>query len=378
MIRYSSKLEQIGIVSSNGTYWEQEKQIPMLKVCTAAIMIVTLFAAIGETQSDDSNPFGGNIWVTSIAIDPIDTGYVFIGTRNGGIFSSSNGGEEWLECNSGLTEKWITSLFIDPSNPSTIYAGGLSNTFKSTIKGATWNAVNGIKGAATSVAIQNDKLASVFISTGSGLWKSNDGGPNWREVRRLQKSAGFYHLATNSADPGFLYAQISISPDVTDWDSWSGNGLYRTKDQGESWEKISSHLISVLAFVPNAPRKIYAGTNESILKTEDGGETWQEIANAIPKSSISNLAIDNKNPSVIYASTGYRFFPRQWSASRIYKSTDAGDSWRKISDFPVNEMAVDPLNSKIIYAATPGGGIYKSVNAGDSWKPSNSGLLSEQ
>ena len=78
----------------------------------------------------------------SLAIDPVTPTTLYAGTHDGGVFKSTNGGENWSAVNTGLTNTDVHTLAIDPATPTTLYAGTFGGVFKSTNGGGNWSAVN--------------------------------------------------------------------------------------------------------------------------------------------------------------------------------------------------------------------------------------------
>lgn len=103
-------------------------------------------------------------------------------------------------------------------------------------------------------------------------------------------------------------------------------------------------------------------------RSQDSGSNWNSIKNGLSSAEVSALALDPQSPSIIYAASNATSFPDDLAAS-IFKSTDRGASWRKLSIETVdmiNALAVDPKRSNIVYAGTRQG-VYKSTNGGEQW-----------
>jgi photosystem II stability/assembly factor-like uncharacterized protein len=178
-------------------------------------------------------------------------------------------------------------------------------------------------------------------------------------------------------------------------------GIWRSADYGQEWTNISdgqlpgtADSIGALAVAPSNPSVIYAGSGESdirgdfdtgvgIFKSTDAGKTWH-YAGLRDTHTTSALAIDPKDPNIVYASTmGHVFKP---NAERgVYKTTDGGKTWKKVLFVDGNtgaiDVVMDPTNSRVLYASMwqaqrqpwkltsggPGSGIYKTVDGGAHW-----------
>jgi photosystem II stability/assembly factor-like uncharacterized protein len=178
-------------------------------------------------------------------------------------------------------------------------------------------------------------------------------------------------------------------------------GVWKSTDYGLKWKNISdgklpgsSTSIGALAVAPSNPKILYAGTGESdirgdvitgdgVFQSTDGGKTWH-YAGLRDTHTISGLAVDPKNPDVVYASSmGHVFKPNPERG--VFKTTDGGKSWQKI--LFVNDqtgainLVMDPGNPQVLYAALwqayrtpwslssggPGSGLYKTTDGGAHW-----------
>lgn len=191
-------------------------------------------------------------------------------------------------------------------------------------------------------------------SSGS-LWKSSDGGKTWLDKSKGNaksadiSGADVISLAINSFDANTAYAGLR------------GAGILKTEDGGQTWTYLPFQPQKVygLDLDPVDPRIVYASgvwqNRGKIFKSLDGGREWKEIYTA-PSAGplIIALAIDKKNPGVIYAST---------SDKRVIKTADAGNSWQSIfsAPGPVTKIAIDESNSNLVYLNVLDRGLFRSV-----------------
>src|SRR5207247_1392343 len=209
--------------------------------------------------------------------------------------------------------------------------------------------------------------APIFAATGSGVFKSTDGGESWSSTL-TNDSAQIVAIAPTS--PPTIYV--------------AGHGMYKSTDRGISWKAINIGLenqygpINVLALAvdPTNAAIVYAAgpditdpsvTYKAIYKTTDGGESWSITKYSIlPYAVHHTLTIDPVNPNVIYAGT----------QRGVFKSTSGG-SWSALNDgltnLGINALVIDPHNPDILCAGTDGG-VFKSSSSGASWKAMNKGL----
>ncbi len=234
-------------------------------------------------------------------------------------------------------------------------------------------------------------------SAGGGVWKSNDAGTTFNPIfDDYCQSIGAVTLDPNDPDntiyvgTGETWTRNSVS---------IGDGLYKSTDGGSNWKKIGlekSERIANIIINPKNSNEIYVaalgalwGDSEErgVFKSSDGGQTWNKILYINQKTGCADLVIDPTNPKILYASmwefrrTGWSF-ESGGSNSALYKSLDAGKTWNKIHNgFPSGKLgrlgiAIAPSNPKILYTVIEAEkderkGLYKSSNAGASWEQLN-------
>jgi photosystem II stability/assembly factor-like uncharacterized protein len=200
-------------------------------------------------------------------------------------------------------------------------------------------------------------------------------------------------IAVSESDPNIIYIGYAVG------------GVFKSENNGTTFEPVfqtyGAASIGDIAIHPTNPSIVYVGTGESnnrqtssfgdgIYKTTDGGKTFTNIG-LRETQSIARIVIDPKSPDTLYvASPGHLFGP---SPDRgIYKTTDGGKTWNKIKfiddDTGFTDIAIDPSNSSILYAASyqrrrsgccfngggPGSAIWKTTDAGKTWNKLSSGL----
>ena len=234
-------------------------------------------------------------------------------------------------------------------------------------------------------------------TAGGGVWKSNDAATTFNPIfDDYAQSIGAVALDPNDPDniiyvgTGETWTRNSVSV---------GDGLYKSVDGGTNWKKIgleNSERIANIVVNPNNSNEIYVAVlgalwsdseERGVFKSSDGGATWEKILYLNPKTGCADFVMDPSNPDILYASM-WEFRRTAWSfesggeSSALYKSTDAGKTWNKIHNgFPEGNLgrlaiAVAPSNPKILYTVIEAKedarkGLYKSEDAGQSWKQLN-------
>ena len=257
-----------------------------------------------------------------------------------------------------------------------------------------WRSVGPDRGGrVTAVAgLPGDRLTYYMGATGGGVWKTVNAGVTWTPISdRYFKTGSVGSIAVADSDPNILYVgmgEACLRANIS-----HGDGIYKSTDAGRTWQNIGlrdSSQIGKVLIDSRDPNLVYVaaighpyGQNEErgVFRTKDGGQSWQRILFVNNKTGAADIVADPKHPKTMYATTWqvlrtpwdiYEFGP----GSGIYKSTDGGDTWVQLKNgLPKTDMgkiglAVSPLDSNRIWATIGGddGGIYRSDDAGQSWQ----------
>mgnify|MGYP002822168889 FL=1 len=236
-----------------------------------------------------------------------------------------------------------------------------------------------------------------FGATGGGLWKTTDGGNTWFPVTDGKiTSSSIGAVAVAETNPDIVYiggGETQLRGSIT-----QGDGVYRSTDGGETWRHVGLRETQAIARIrihPTDPDIVYVaalghpyGDNEQrgIFRSKDGGNSWEKILYKSPKAGGVDISIDRTNPKVIYASL-WQVYRRAWKMwgggpfSGIYKSTDGGDTWTELTknpgmpEGPIGKigMAVSPADANRVWAIVeaPEGGVFRSDDGGTSWERTN-------
>lgn len=243
---------------------------------------------------------------------------------------------------------------------------------------------------------------------GSGVWETTDYGANWKNI-----SDKFFSAATSGtvgamavapSNPKIIYVGTGDSaPRNT---VLTGHGVYKSEDAGKTWKYIglgNTHIITWILVNPKNPDVVYVGAlghlfapneDRGVFKSTDGGKTWKKILYVDANTGVATMAMDPKDPDVLYAAM-WQMQRSPWDfssggpSSGIYKSTDGGATWKNISHnrgLPTGVLgkvglAVAPSNPNVVYALVQAhvtdsepGGLYRSDDAGNSWTLVNTSM----
>jgi len=298
--------------------------------------------------------------------------------------------------------KYLLSLWV---GLGLLFTGSLpldaqsEKTFdESLYEGMEWRLVGPFRGgrAGTVTGIPGKPKLYYMGTAGGGVWKTEDGGQTWSCI-----SDGFFGgsigaVAVSESDPNVIYVgegEQTVRGNVS-----SGWGLWRSTDAGKTWKDIGlkeSQHIGRIRVHPNNPDLVYVAAMGNLWKpndmrgvyrSRDGGETWERILFESDKAGAVDLILDPNNPRIIYASTweirrnGYRM-DSGGPGSHLWKSKDGGDTWEKLTGKPglpkgvigIIGVTVSPQNSERLWTIIEAGdgGVFRSDDGGETWTKVN-------
>jgi photosystem II stability/assembly factor-like uncharacterized protein len=242
-----------------------------------------------------------------------------------------------------------------------------------------------------------DEGKTIYLgSAGGGVWKSTTAGVSWKPVfDKYCQSIGA--LAVDQKNPQVVYAgtgECNMRNSVS-----IGDGMYKSTDGGDNWKKIgldSTEHISKIVINPSNSDEIYVAVpgplwsnspNRGLFKSVDAGATWQKILYIDEQTGCADLLIDPANPEILLASTWqFRRTPYSFNSggngSGLYKSADGGKTWREIKNglpskpFGRIAMCLAPSDPEQMYAIVESNntGLYISSDGGENWKSQSAPL----
>lgn len=309
-----------------------------------------------STWSNDNYGFTatgccGNSFVNLLAIDPTAPSTIYAGSGVG-VFKSTNGGRTWSAMNNGLiVARNVVGLAIDPVTPSTVYiavtdfSSSSRGVYKSTNGGNLWiQRSNGLPSFdPTSLAIDPVTPNVLFVSvgccfSGSHIYKTTDGADNWSPLAGAPPQQPT-SLVIDPLNHSIIYAV----------DSNSLGGIFKSGDAGATWQSLGTTVQSArsIAVSPHTPGLLYANTDQTLFKSVDGGSSWSPVP---PRTG--KIVFDQLNPSTLFLITN-PFFS---NSEGIFRSTDNGQTWKQVNTglnvSQVFALVVDPVRSSTLYLAS--------------------------
>jgi len=223
----------------------------------------------------------GDTFTKVMAIHPAKSDTLYLGTDGGGMYRRSSGSAEWEEIVEGMKNTYVKALVMDPKNPDVIYVGTDGGISKTTNGGDSWVNLNSGPRYVLSLAIDPENTKVLYAGTdGGGLFKTEDGGDNWVSVGGdIWMTKGIedeFALPGEEAKLTPMVSSLVVNP-VNTAIVYAGNpsGVFRSADSGQNWVQVSAGLTSTevksLAVTSTEPVTVYAGTADGKLfaYTED-------------------------------------------------------------------------------------------------------------
>ncbi|HEX6631990.1 MAG TPA: hypothetical protein VF048_12905, partial [Gemmatimonadaceae bacterium] len=272
-----------------------------------------------------------------------------------------------------------------------------------TMAGLRWRQVGpaNMGGRITDVeGIPSPSKTFYVAAAAGGIWKTTNAGTTFRPVFYKERVASMGDIAIAPGDTNVIYAgtgeedsRNSISP---------GGGLYKSTDGGKSWQFMGlkeTEQIGRIAVDPRDANVAYVAAlgavwrsnpERGLYKTTDGGKTWQMVKFVSDKAGFVDVALDPRNPDVVWAASWERvrgpyFLKSGGPGSALWKSTDAGKTWTKIqgAGWPTTTLGrigigLSASNPDIVYTMVEAdsargtnklqSGLYKTEDGGKSWR----------
>ncbi len=294
-----------------------------------------------------------------------------------------------------LTSGRVADFAVNPQNPHEYYVAAASGgVWKTTNAGVTYEPVFDGEGSYSIgvVTLEPGNSNVVWVGTGEnngqrsvgygdGVYLSRDGGKSWKKMG-LENSEHIGRIIVHPTNPAIVY----VAAQGPLWSAGGDRGLYKTTNGGESWEKvlaISEHTgVSDLVMDPNNPEVLYAsawqrrrhvhsfisgGPESAIYKTTDGGKNWRKLTSGLPAVDLGRigLAMAANSSDIVYA-----IVEAADDKGGFFRSTNRGETWEKQSSFSTSgnyyqEIIADPVNPDRVYAMDTWGQV--TNDGGKTW-----------
>ena len=290
-----------------------------------------------------------------------------------GLWRSENGGNSFARVTSIWGQSSVYALAVHPNDPATIYAGANDGLYLSHDRGKSFEEtgfpIDGM--SIRKIAIDPVDPDTIFVGTmPSGLYRTKDGGKQWEKLS--------VELATECA--AVRIPRITgLTVDPTDHRNvWAGvevDGARRSTDGGDTWTYVQGGLpdpdIHDVVVSAADPKTVIISTPKEIYTSTDTGETWTGlgVAGQFALPYCRTLALKANDPNTMFVASGDAAVG---STGTIHRTTDRGKSWEQLTlpvapNTPMWVFATHPADPDLVLACSHYGEIYATPDGGDWW-----------
>jgi len=265
-------------------------------------------------------------------------------------------------------------------------------------------------GRIADIVIDPRNQSTWYVGVGSGgVWKTRNRGTTWEPIFDDEESYSIGCVTIDPNNPNTIW--VGTGENVSGRHAGYGDGVYRSRDGGQNWEKMGlegSERIGMIRIDPRDSNTIFVaaqgplwsgGGERGLFKSTDGGKSWRKVlGDGLGNTEIddqytgvSEVHMDPRNPDVMYAVSWQRIrnvavLMDGGPGTGIHKSEDGGETWRELTEGLPEEnlgktgLAISPQDPDVVYAtielANREGGFWRSADGGETWKKRNEYLSS--
>jgi len=313
-------------------------------------------------------PFGPQLMVTAIDINPADELHVAVTVTGGGTGLSKNGGRAWFTSRKGSLPSDCAAVQFLPGGASGLSVGTQSGALYFSTDGLDWQLTFQLPDGGHVFGLERSGTG-VLAATSHGVFSSGDG-TAWSDSSTGITNLTLAGLAASPVDANVLYA-------ATD------QGVFRSPDAGISWSCCSESKRTLSVLVLQDGRTVLAGTADgSVLRSADAGDHWVSITHGVPGVKVSILSSRSARPAMVYVGTDDGFAVSSdagltWEPRNIGLVATTSPGYRVVSPTPRIEIAAflpDPATPGTVILSLLGQGLYITRDDGNRWKPLQSSM----
>ncbi|HUJ31606.1 MAG TPA: hypothetical protein VLY23_10025 [Candidatus Acidoferrum sp.] len=332
--------------------------------------------------------------VSAVAGVPGNPAVYYMGTPGGGVWKTTDGGRVWKPIFDEEHVASIGAIAVAPSNSNIVYVGTGEQTegngmYMSTDAGATWTHIGLDDTKYISAVIVDPRDPNIVIvgvlghpilgtaaaGKARGVYKTADGGKTWTKTLYKDDFAGISDMAVDPSNPRVLYAGMwrprdFRAPPEPGKEKEQTAWIYKSTDEGSTWKQLPGTGLPAnplervgLAVAPgDRGRRVFLIAAPGLFRSDDAGETWRKITTdprITGNEYICHVYVDPRNPDVVYV-----------MQTTTYRSADGGQTFVAYKGAPGGDdyhvMWIDPQNSDRMFLGVDQGGIV-SVDGGKSW-----------
>ena len=304
----------------------------------------------------DNQPTGS---VGAIAVAPSNPDIIYVGSGEGlqrpdlsvgdGIYKSTDGGKTWQHLAGLRDAQQIAAILVDPRDANRVFVAAVGHPYGPNVE--------------------------------RGVFRSSDGGQSWQKVLYKDENTGAADIVFDPSNARIVYANLwaaRVAPwEIRSGESFisSGSGLYKSTDGGDTWHELTKGLPGSadglgrmgIAVAPSRPSRVYASVearrNAGVYRSDDGGESWERVNDdrriGGRGPGAMGIAVAPNNPDILYVAN-----------TSTWRSTDGGKTFGGFKGAPGGDdyqrIWINPSNPEIIALSSDQGAVI-SVNGGATW-----------
>lgn len=301
---------------------------------------------------------------------------ICVGAVGQGIWHSGDGGERWARVANGISfETEVRAFAIHPRQPEVIFAGTDRGLYRTENGGSKWQSMPSALDDyhIWALAINPSDPKVMFAGTRpSAFFRSTDGGVSWEKL-----SVDLAEECPAVTIPRVTGVAIDPVDPMTVWAGVEVDGLHRSTDGGDTWERIESGLTNpdvhnvTVTRTQDGGSRVWAVVDNDVASSLDKGETWTKVGTSkiFPMNYCRGILVQPGNPDTVFVGVG-DYTPG--STGTIQRSKDAGSTWETLHLPTAPNTAMWCFGANIadpsrIYATSLYGYLYQTLDGGESW-----------
>jgi len=358
--------EQLFIMKNYPDYKpDVQKYMSEVKKVSAQLIQDYRKSAKDAPQWITQGPYNISGRINTIAVNPDNHDEIYVGSTCGGIFKTTDGGNNWFPVFDDNPFLTISCIVVSPHNSSNVFVG------------------------------TGDPNISGYPFVGNGIYKSTDSGQTWTHLG-LDNVGIVTRIAINPNNENIIYAATMGVP----FEKGEDRGLYKTTDGGQTWNKIlylsdDAGIIDMI-MLPDSPDTLFvagwnrvrsyfmneiSGEESKIYRTFDGGETWTTLSTDLPQQDMTRIGLYLSLQDTARVIAQF-IDPDTFETEGVYSTSDYGESWEKLSGnglesgvlggfgWYFGQVRVNPWNEKQMFIL--GVDLYRSDDGGKNFEATTS------
>ena len=334
-----------------------------------------------------------NVIVNDVMVDPRNWQRVLLATDRSGVQASNNAGLTFASANSGFAHRQVATVIADNRDNSVLYAGVINDkeyggVFTTSDSGAHWRQISSGLAGRDIFTLAQDETGTLIAGTNQGVFvyspaqrvtgknKVQAARADWQPLDRISNETlvvvrkatktrkGITRKAYKLGKLDGRIADLAITKDK--WYAATSTGIFTSVNHGKTWQGGAIEGNTSFLAIHLQPNLIIAAGRNTIVASVDGGNSWYT----------------SKAPQIVTSIVGFCSAPDNsvWFASRegAYRSADGGETWERIANLPVVDLAscnYDQENKRLLVTGMRSTEIFESEDNGRTWRHSDTGWL---